>query len=58
MIQAIQVLRFHLLELEKVGHTQLVKEMNKTDQVDLISSDLFLKSFQTTYIDKVQGNVF
>lgn len=57
MIQAIQVLRFHLLELEKVGHTQLVKEMNKTDQVDLISSDLF-KSFQTTYIDKVQGNVF
>lgn len=57
MIQAIQVLRFHLLELEKVGHTQLVKEMNKTDQVDLISSDLF-KSFQTTYVDKVQGNVF
>ena len=57
MIQAIQVLRFHLLELEKVGHVQLVKEINKTYQVDLISSDLFM-SFQTTYVDKVQGNVF
>lgn len=57
MIQAIQVLRFHLLELEKVGNVQLVKEINKTYQVDLISSDLFM-SFQTTYVDKVQGNVF
>lgn len=44
MIQAIQVLRFHLLELEKVGHMLLVIEINKTDEVDLIISD-FLKSF-------------